>query len=32
MLDGVDLKLELIERQKFRSGAIAQRYRPIARD
>ncbi|MEV7873176.1 dihydrofolate reductase family protein [Microbacterium sp. NPDC089188] len=30
LLDGVDLQLELIERREFRSGAVAQRYRPIA--
>lgn len=28
LLDGVDLKLELIERREFRSGAIVQRFRP----
>ncbi|MCJ1708548.1 dihydrofolate reductase family protein [Microbacterium sp. VKM Ac-2923] len=30
LLDSVDLKLELIERREFRSGAVAQRYRPVA--
>ncbi|MFN3949501.1 dihydrofolate reductase family protein [Microbacterium sp.] len=30
LLDGVDLKLELIEQRAFRSGAIVQRYRPAA--
>ena len=28
LLDGVDVKLELIERREFRSGATVQRYRP----
>jgi dihydrofolate reductase len=30
LLDGVDLKLEPIERREFRSGAVVQRYRPVA--
>nr|WP_154923777.1 dihydrofolate reductase family protein [Microbacterium testaceum] len=28
LLDGVDVKLELVERREFRSGASVQRYRP----
>lgn len=27
LLDGVDLRLELVERREFRSGAVVQRYR-----
>lgn len=30
MVDGVDLKLELVEQRAFRSGAIVQRYLPVA--
>lgn len=30
LLDDVDLKLELVERREFRSGAVVQRYRPVA--
>ena len=30
LLDGVELKLELVERHEFRSGAVVQRYRPVA--
>ncbi len=30
LLDGVDLKLELVEQRTFASGAIVQRYRPVA--
>ena len=29
LLDGVDLKLELLEQRAFHSGAIVQRYRPV---
>ncbi|MEV7827088.1 dihydrofolate reductase family protein [Microbacterium enclense] len=29
LLDGVDLKLELLEQRAFQSGAIVQRYRPV---
>ena len=29
LLDGVDVKLELVERREFRSGATVQRYRPL---
>ena len=28
LLDGVDVKLELVERREFGSGATVQRYRP----
>ena len=28
LLDGVELKLELVERREFRSGVTVQRYRP----
>jgi dihydrofolate reductase len=30
LLDGVDLRLELIEQRAFMSGAMVQRYRPVA--
>ncbi|WP_366936072.1 hypothetical protein [uncultured Microbacterium sp.] len=30
LLDGVDLKLELIEQRASRSAAVVRRYRPIA--
>jgi dihydrofolate reductase len=32
LLDGVDLKLELIERRESRSGAIVQRFRSAEQD
>jgi len=32
LLGGVDLKLELIERREFRSGAVVQRFRPAVQD